>query len=96
MVDVHRVRELREKIREVIGFKDGVALTDEMLSATMAVMVEVWTMRIHCSPEKHTTLDATELMEKIAHDVSILFRKHAEQFLPHSKIFSEFSRGDQP
>lgn len=93
MVDVQRVRDLRQKVRDAIGFRDGVPLTDEMLSATMAVMVEVWTMRIHCSPDKHTTLDAASLMQKIAGDVATLFRGQAKEFLPHSTVFSAFDKG---
>lgn len=90
MVDVVRVRELRDQIRTVIGLKEGEPITDEMLSATMASIVEAWTLRIFCSPEKHTSLSAVDLMKRVSDDMGRLLQRQAQEFLPHAKTFSFF------
>jgi len=91
MFDLQQVRDLRQKIREVIGFKDGAPITNEQLSATMAVLAEVWTMRIYCSPEKHTTLGTVALFQRITGDLAALMQKQAAELLPHSKTVSFFN-----
>ena len=90
MTDMAKIRLWREKIREVIGFKDGNAITDEMLSAPMAVLCEVWAMRIYCSLEKHTKLEPAELMQRISADLSRVMQNEAVDWLPHAKTFSYF------
>lgn len=79
----------------MIGFKDGAAITDDMLSATMAAVAEVWTMRIFCSPEKHTTLEPAALMQRVAADLARVMQNQAVEFLPHAKTFSFFCKSER-
>lgn len=96
MVDVLRVRELRQKIRDIIDFAPGRPITDEQLSAAVAMLSEVWAMRIYCSPEKHTSLEPAELMQRIANDVSVVLIDQAKEMLPHATTFSFFRDGRKP
>lgn len=97
MVDILRVRQLCEKVREVLDFREGRPITDEQLSAAIAILSEVWTMRIYCSPEKHTSLQPAELMQKISSDFSNVMLDHVKEMLPHAKTFSIFRKGgDHP
>jgi len=93
MVDVLHVRQLREQIRIVLDFAPGRPITDEQLSAALATLAEVWTMRIYCSPEKHTSMEPAELMQRIASDLSKVLMDEAKEILPHATTFSFFRDG---
>lgn len=95
MVDIERIRIMREQIREIIGFKDGAVVTDEMLSAPMAILAEVWTMRIYCSPEKHTQLPPQEIMKMVSEDFTKVMQAQAKHWLPHAKTFGLFIKEEK-
>ncbi len=92
MTDLQKIRDLRAQIRAVIGLRDGAPITDEMLSATMASIAEVWTLRIYNSPEKHTNLKVVDLFQKISLEIQELFIKQSKEMLPHATTYGFFHR----
>ena len=96
MVDLQRIRDMRDRIREILGVKIGEPITDEMLSAAVASLSEVWTFRILCSPERHTNLSAIDLMKRVSEEISSLLMKQADEMLPHAKTFSFFHKPEDP
>lgn len=91
MIDFARVREMRDKLRAQLGLEVGQPITNEQISAALAMLAEVWTFRIWCSPERHTgDLKIQELMKEIANGLSAELMAQQSRFLPHAKTFSVF------
>ena len=91
-IDLEEVRKMREKIRQAIRFGEGKPITDEQLSACVAMLGEVWTLRIYCSPEAHITNGMTvpDLFKIISDGISDKLREQAAEYLPHAKTFTIF------
>jgi hypothetical protein len=97
MVNVVRIRELRNAMRACLPWGPGVPITDEMLSACVAMLSEVWTLRIWFSPEKHVSeKTSVDLMRRISGELSKLMQAQASELLPHATTFTMFNTGDSP
>lgn len=98
-IDLEEVRKMREKIRHAIRFGAGKPITDEQLSACLAMLGEVWTLRIYCSPESQIPAGMTvpDLFKIISDGISDKLREQAATYLPHAKTFTMFQdRGEKP
>jgi len=90
-INVSRIRALREQLRVTLGIQPGVAIDDEMVSAALALLAEVTTLRIVCNPMKKQGIDTVETMGSISDALGVALRAQIEKFMPGVNTYQVFS-----
>jgi hypothetical protein len=95
-IDVKRIRALREQLRATLGIRIGVAIDDEMVSAALALLAEVATLRIVCNPMKKPGIDTVETMGKISVALAATLCAQIEKFMPGVNTYQIFRESTLP